>query len=593
MEIGIYTFAERTPDHHTGQLVSAEQRLRDLLEEIELADQLGLDVFGIGEHHRPDYVVSSPAVVLAAAAARTKQIRLTSAVTVLSSDDPVRVFQDFATLDLLSGGRAEIMAGRGSFIESFPLFGYDLEDYDALFVEKLDLLLKLRDSERVEWTGEHRPAIGGLGVYPRPVQESIPVWIAVGGTPQSVVRAATLGLPLALAIIGGAPERFVPMVDLYRDAARRAGHDPATLPVSINSHGFIADASAEAAQDAWLPYATMMGRIGRERGWPPPTRERFDAERSPRGALLVGDPQEVIDKILFEHELFDNQRFLMQMSVGTMPHRKVMRSIELLGTIVAPAVRKAVALVLMLLAMLGCGEKHGTAITDFPGTRVLFIGNSLTDANALPLMVRAVALAGGFEISGGQVVFGNHSLADHLERGNAAEAIHDLDWDYVVLQQGPSGQPDSRTELISSAQAFDALIEANGATPALYMVWPDASRMSAFDSVSASYTAAANAIGGLLFPVADAWTRAWEKDPSLPLYSSDLFHPSSLGSYLAALTIYAVLCNQDPRELPLRPAGITGAAIDAATDAQHRFLQEAAYEVTAGLPRKGSCEPFE
>ena len=343
MELGIYTFVERTPDPRTGALISAEQRVHDLLEEVELADRIGLDVFGVGEHHRPDYIASSPAVVLAAAAARTKRIRLTSAVTVLSSDDPVRVFQDFATLDLLSGGRAEIMAGRGSFIESFPLFGYSLDDYDALFAEKLDLLLRLRDEERVTWTGRFRPALDGLAVYPRPVQQSIPVWLAVGGTPQSIVRAATLGLPLALAIIGGAPERFVPMVELYRESARRAGRDPSTLPVSINSHGFIADDSRRAADDAWPPYLDVMGRIGRERGWPAPTRQRFDAERSPRGALLVGDPQEVIDKILFEHSLFGNDRFLMQMSVGTMPHEKVMRSIELFGTVVAPAVRSALA----------------------------------------------------------------------------------------------------------------------------------------------------------------------------------------------------------------------------------------------------------
>jgi probable LLM family oxidoreductase len=340
MEIGIYTFAERTPDPATGGLVSAEERLRDLLEEIELADRVGLDVFGVGEHHRPDYLASAPAVVLAAAAARTSRIRLTSAVTVLSSDDPVRVFQDFATLDLLSGGRAEIMAGRGSFIESFPLFGYSLDDYDALFAEKLDLLLALREGERVTWTGAHRPALQDLGVYPRPLQDKLPVWIAVGGTPKSVVRAGTLGLPIALAIIGGQPERFVPFIDLYRESARRAGHDPATLPVSINSHGFIADSSAEAAEDAFPPYLDVMGRIGRERGWPPPSRRQFDAERSPRGALLVGDAQEVIDKILFEHELFGHQRFLMQMSVGTMPHAKIMRSIELLGTRVAPVVRR-------------------------------------------------------------------------------------------------------------------------------------------------------------------------------------------------------------------------------------------------------------
>jgi probable LLM family oxidoreductase len=340
VEIGIYTFAERTPDA-SGHLVSAEQRLADLLEEMELADQLGLDVFGVGEHHRPDYVVSSPAVVLAAGAMRTKRIRLTSAVSVLSSDDPVRVFQDFATLDLLSKGRAEIMAGRGSFIESFPLFGYDLDDYDELFAEKLELLLELRQSETVEWRGVHRAPIHGRAVYPRPVQNSLPVWVAVGGTPQSVVRAATLGLPMALAIIGGEPERFKPMVDLYRETAKRAGHDPATLPVSINSHGYIADSSRQAADEAYPPYLDVMGRIGRERGWSPPTRAKFEAERAKRGALLVGDPQEVIDKILFEHELFAHQRFLMQMSVGTMPHAQIMHSIELLGNVVAPAVRKA------------------------------------------------------------------------------------------------------------------------------------------------------------------------------------------------------------------------------------------------------------
>jgi probable LLM family oxidoreductase len=343
MELGIYTFAERTRDSRTGHLIDADQRLRDLLEEIELADRVGLDVFGVGEHHRPEYLASSPAVVLAAAAARTRRIRLTSAVTVLSSDDPVRVFQDFATLDLLSQGRAEIMAGRGSFIESFPLFGYSLEDYDALFTEKLDLLLALREREHVAWSGTHRPALTGQGVYPRPLQQPLPVWIAVGGTPQSVVRAATLGLPLALAIIGGAPQRFVPLIELYRETARRAGHDPALLPVSINAHGFIADTSRQAAEDAFPPYAEVMGRIGRERGWPPPTRQQFDRERSPRGALLVGDAQEVIDKILFAHELFANQRFLLQLTVGTMPHAKVMRAIELLGTRVAPVVRRELA----------------------------------------------------------------------------------------------------------------------------------------------------------------------------------------------------------------------------------------------------------
>jgi probable LLM family oxidoreductase len=341
VEIGLYSFAERTPDAHTGHLVSAEQRLADLLEEIELADQVGLDVFGVGEHHRPDYIVSSPAVVLAAAAMRTRRIRLTSAVTVLSSDDPVRVFQDFATLDLLSAGRAEIMAGRGSFIESFPLFGYDLDDYDELFTEKLELLLELRASERVRWSGTHRAPIEDLAVYPRPVQNPLPIWVAVGGTPQSVVRAATLGLPMALAIIGGAPARFVPFTDLYRESFRRAGHDPAAMRLSIYSHGFIADSSQAAADAAFPPYLQVMGRLGSERGWAPPTRQRFDGERSARGALLVGSPQEVIDKMLYEHELFGYDRFLMQMTVGTMPHASVLRSIELYGTVVAPEVRRA------------------------------------------------------------------------------------------------------------------------------------------------------------------------------------------------------------------------------------------------------------
>jgi probable LLM family oxidoreductase len=337
MEIGIYSFAEVADS--TAQ--SAAQRLRDLIEEIELADQVGLDVFGVGEHHRPDYAVSAPAIVLAAAAARTRRIRLTSAVTVLSSDDPVRVFQDFATLDLLSGGRAEIMPGRGSFIESFPLFGYDLNDYDELFSEKLDLLLKLRDAERVTWAGKHRAALNNLSVYPRPLQNPLPIWIAVGGTPQSVVRAATLGLPMALAIIGGAPERFVPLVDLYREAAERAGHDTVYLPVGINSHTYVADTAAQARDEFFPAYAAMMNRIGRERGWSAMTRAQFEALCAPRGALLVGSPAEVIEKILFEHELFGHERFLAQVSVGPMPHAQIMRAIELLGTEVAPAVRKA------------------------------------------------------------------------------------------------------------------------------------------------------------------------------------------------------------------------------------------------------------
>jgi probable LLM family oxidoreductase len=341
MELGVYTFVENVRSTVTGEMVSPEQRMANLLEEIELADQAGLDVFGVGEHHRPDFLVSSPATVLAAAAARTKSIRLTSAVTVLSSDDPVRVFQQFATVDLISHGRAEIMAGRGSFIESYPLFGYDLNQYDELFSEKLDLLLTLTREEKPVWSGRLRPSLDGQGVYPRPVQNPLPVWIAVGGTPQSVVRAGSLGIPMALAIIGGEPARFKPLIDLYREAARRSGHDPGTLPVGINSHGFIADSAAAAAELAFPAYADVMGRLGKERGWGPYTRAQFDASRSPRGADFIGDPQAVIDKILFQHDIFGNQRCLLQFSVGPIPHQAMLRSIELYGTIVAPAVRKA------------------------------------------------------------------------------------------------------------------------------------------------------------------------------------------------------------------------------------------------------------
>lgn len=341
MELGIYTFAERTPDPSTGNLVSAHQRIRDLMEEIELADRVGLDVFAIGEHHRPDFVVSSPAVVLGAAAERTKNIKLSSAVTVLSSDDPVRVFQDFATVDLLSGGRAEIMAGRGSFIESFPLFGYDLKDYDELFSEKLDLLIQLNEQEKITWKGKHRPPINNLGVYPRPFQNKLPIWVAVGGTPQSVVRAATLGLPMALAIIGGMPGQFVPLVKLFRDTAKRTGHIIAPK-VSINSHTFIADTSQQAADEFYPSYADVMSRIGRERGWSGMDRGHYEAMRSTQGSLLVGSPQQVIDKILNEYQLFKHDRFLAQMSVGTMPHEKVMHSIELFGTKVAPVIRKEI-----------------------------------------------------------------------------------------------------------------------------------------------------------------------------------------------------------------------------------------------------------
>lgn len=340
MELGIYTFVERTPDPATGNLISAHQRMQDLMEEIELAEQVGLDVFAIGEHHRPDFVVSSPAVVLGAAAVKTKNIKLSSAVTVLSSDDPVRVFQDFATVDLLSAGRAEIMAGRGSFIESFPLFGFDLKDYDELFSEKLALLIKLNEHETISWKGKHRPSINSLGVYPRPYQNKLPVWVAVGGTPESVVRAATLGLPLALAIIGGMPGQFVPLIKLYRETGMNAGYNQ--LKVGINSHAYIADNSQQAGEEFYPSYAAVMTRIGKERGWAGMSKEHFEVMRSRQGSLLVGSPQQVIDKILYEHELFKNDRFLAQMSVGTMPHAKVMRSIELFGTKVAPVVKKHV-----------------------------------------------------------------------------------------------------------------------------------------------------------------------------------------------------------------------------------------------------------
>ena len=342
MELGVYSFGEATPDPVSGRTISAHERVRRLLDEIELADKVGLDVYGLGEHHRREFTVSAPAVVLAAAATRTTRIRLTSAVSVISSDDPVRVFQSFATLDLVSNGRAEIMAGRGSFTESFPLFGYDLADYDELFEEKLDLLLKIREGERVTWRGTHRPPIEDLPVFPRPVQDPLPVWIAVGGHPESVVRAGRLGLPLALAIIGGEPRRFVPLIDLYRQAGRRAGHDPAKLRVSINSHGLIGDDSRQVADDAYAAYSYVMAKIGRERGWPPPSREQFEAERGPRGANLVGTPDEVAAKILYEHELFGLDRFLIQMSVGTLPHDEVLHAIELFGTKVAPIVRREI-----------------------------------------------------------------------------------------------------------------------------------------------------------------------------------------------------------------------------------------------------------
>jgi len=340
MEIGICTFADVGTHPLTKEAIAPYQRLRNLMEEIELADQLGLDVFAVGEHHRPDYAISSPAVVLGAAAQRTKNIRLSSGVTVLSSDDPVRVFQDFATVDLLSGGRAEIMAGRGSFIESFPLFGYQLNDYDELFSEKLDMLVRLAESEKITWKGKLTQSINNLGVYPRPYQEILPIWVAVGGTPESVARAAEYGLPMTLAIIGGMPARFAPFTQLYREVYAKAGHDSGKIQLCINSHTYIAETSQQAADEFYPPYAEVMTRIGKERGWSGMNRQQFDASAGPEGALLVGSPQQVVDKILYEHELFGHTRFLAQMSIGALPHKQAMRTIELLGTKVAPQVKK-------------------------------------------------------------------------------------------------------------------------------------------------------------------------------------------------------------------------------------------------------------
>lgn len=340
MEFGLCSFGETTPSPGTGERPSAEQRLRDLIAEIEFADRLGLDVFGLGEHHREDFAISAPAVVLAAAAMRTQRIRLSSAVTVLSSDDPVRVYQQFATVDLLSGGRAEIMAGRGSFIESFPLFGHDLHDYDRLFSERLDLLLRVRERSVVHWSGGlQRPAIEGRVVHPRALQQPLPVWVAAGGTPASAVRAGALGLPLAVAIIGGMPERFASFLQLYREAGHRAGHAAGTLPVAINLHGFIAEDSQRAAEIFYPSWAEVMTRIGRERGWPPMTREQFDAACGPHGALAVGSPAQVAEKLLQHHGWFGHQRILLQMTIGSVPHAALLRSMELFATEVLPRVR--------------------------------------------------------------------------------------------------------------------------------------------------------------------------------------------------------------------------------------------------------------
>ncbi len=338
MELGLTTFAETIPSAGSGMASDHGIRIRQVIDEGVRAEEVGLDIYAIGEHHRPDFAASAPSVILAAIAAKTSHIRLSPAVTVLSSDDPVRVFQQFATLDLISEGRAELLVGRGSFIESFPLFGYDLEDYDELFAEKLDLLLAIRDHERVTWTGRFRAPLEDQGVYPRPQQDPLPVWIGVGGTPQSVVRAGLRGLPVALAIIGGSPERFAVLAELHRRALRDAGLDPAAVPLAVHAHGLVADTEEEAVDVFYPSYAAAMTRIGRERGWGPMTVDQFDAMRSPMGSLVLGDPDQVAAKILRWREILGIERFMLHVSVGTMPHDVVMRSIELLGTEVAPRV---------------------------------------------------------------------------------------------------------------------------------------------------------------------------------------------------------------------------------------------------------------
>jgi probable LLM family oxidoreductase len=342
MQIGIDSFAAAYDEN--SRAVSPSERLRNLVEQIEHADQVGLDVFGIGEHHRQEYLDAAPAVILGAAAARTRRIRLTSAVTVLSAADPVRVFQQFATLDLLSGGRAEMVVGRGSSIEAFPLFGYRLEDYDALFAEKLDLLLKIRDNEHVDWSGRFRPALTGQGVYPRPVQNPLPIWLGVGGTPQSFARAGALGLPLMVAIIGGEPRRFRPLVDLYRETGQRYGHSPDRLKVGVHALGYVAETTQEAADEFFPGYARAVTDVGKERGWPPVTRAGFDAQRGPHGALLIGNPEEVAEKIIRHSEALGGiSRLTFQMNAASLPHAKLMRAIEAIGTRVAPALKGELA----------------------------------------------------------------------------------------------------------------------------------------------------------------------------------------------------------------------------------------------------------
>ena len=342
MQIGIDSFAAAHDE--ASRAISASERVRNLVEQIEHADQVGLDSFGIGEHHRSEFLDSAPAVILAAAAARTQRIRLTSAVAVLSAADPVRVFQQFATLDLLSQGRAEMVVGRGSFIEAFPLFGLRLEDYDSLFAEKLDLLLRIRDNEFVHWSGKHRAALTGQGVYPRPVQNPLPIWLGVGGTPSSFARAGALGLPLMVAIIGGETRRFRPLIDLYREAGERAGHPAEQLKVGVHSLGYVAATSKQAADDFYPGYARAVGDIGKERGWAPPTRAGFDAQRGPHGALLIGNPDEVAEKIIRHSEALGGiSRITFQMNASSLPHAKLMKAIEAIGTRVAPALREQVA----------------------------------------------------------------------------------------------------------------------------------------------------------------------------------------------------------------------------------------------------------
>ena len=341
MQIGVDSFAAAMGERAVG---SPADRLRDLLDEIEQADRVGLDVFGIGEHHRKEFLDSAPTVILGAAAARTERIRLTSAVTVLSAADPVRIFQEFATLDLLSRGRAEMIVGRGSFIEAFPLFGHKLEDYDSLFADKLELLLEIRDHEFVSWAGTHRPPLTGQGVYPRPLQDPFPIWLGVGGTPGSFARAGALGLPLMVAIIGGETRRFRPLVDLYREAGRLAGFGPDRLKVGVHALGYVAASSKQAADDFFPGYARAFGSIGKERGWGTPTRAQFDAQLTPDGALLIGEPDEIVAKVLRHSEALGGiSRITFMMNASTLPHANLMNAIELLGSRVAPAIREQTA----------------------------------------------------------------------------------------------------------------------------------------------------------------------------------------------------------------------------------------------------------